>query len=240
MHFAIYSSAKDPNVTFDFLRKVAVAITVQLTQHFQAYFELGASSSVSVYADPSVIPEGARRFEITDEIPEAPDAVAYHSVDARGNPFCKIGWKVCLAMARGIVSEALRQLSIGISHECLEAEADPYVCEWSDMPDGVREVAVEVCDPVESDSYDIDVGGHKIAVSNFVTARWFDSGSPTDRSVKFDYLGKLKAPFTKSSGGYWVVREGGPTGTVTQEFGESVTDEKREQKTKFGRWRQRS
>jgi hypothetical protein len=223
MRFAIYASVKDPNITYEFLTRAAVALELQLTQHFQAYEELGASCTVSAYDGPPVDDHDVH-FEITDKIPEAPGAVAYHSVDPiNGRAICRISRDACLEIANGDVKEMLRQLTIGISHECLEAEADPNCNEWADMPDGEREVAVEPADPVEGDSYDIPVdGGDPIAVSNFVTEQWFDADAPS--GTKFDYMGKLTAPFTMSPGGYWDVRTGGPTGVITQEFGEKASD----------------
>lgn len=64
-------------------------------------------------------------------------------------------------------------------------------------------VFVHNCDPVESDSYPIQVRlGQEVRVvrvSNFVTPRWF--GLPDTGG--FDFMGRLTAPFTMTAGGYY-------------------------------------
>ena len=61
--------------------------------------------------------------------------------------------------------------------------------------------AMEVCDPVEDEAYEVHVGGRAVSVSNFVLPAWFDSQS-TGEPV--DLLGSLSAPFTLTKGGYAV------------------------------------
>ena len=94
------------------------------------------------------------------------------------------------------------------SHEDLEMRGDPDCNQWWRMPDG-RETASEACDAVEGDSYPIEVSiaGHsrKIMVSNFVLPAWWTPGAPGP----YDFLGKLKAPFTMTAGGYMIIRDRG-------------------------------
>lgn len=91
-------------------------------------------------------------------------------------------------------------------HEVCEENLDPDCAQWKPMPDG-REVAFESCDPVEGDSYlqDATIGDEtrQIPVSNYVLPSYFD---PSGRHP-FDRMGKLKAPFTMTDGGYMAVRD---------------------------------
>ena len=61
-----------------------------------------------------------------------------------------------------------------------------------------------------------------IAVSNFIGPRWFSNGAGP-----YDYLGNLKAPWQMTPGGYLIKRN---AGVVTQVFGESYPDWKRDGK----------
>lgn len=70
-------------------------------------------------------------------------------------------------------------------------------------------VYVHNCDAVESDSYLVD----GVAVSNFVLQAFFDAHAET--GSKFDFLGKLRAPFSMSRGGYQITRtEPGKTSQI--------------------------
>lgn len=89
-----------------------------------------------------------------------------------------------------------------VSHEVIETFADPG-CDVSwPMPNGSK-VDFECSDPVEADSYPITVtigsDVRVVMVSNFVTPAWFGLEDRTP----FDYLAKLKAPFTMTPGGYY-------------------------------------
>lgn len=108
-----------------------------------------------------------------------------------------------------------------LSHEVLETFVDPNVSLWAQSSTGLL-ISYEVCDPVESDGYDITVYQHKVAVSNFVTPAWFDPQA--SGSDQFDYLSKVHAPFTMSRGGYWVQMT---EGKVTQKFGEHFPEWKK-------------
>ncbi|HET7380035.1 MAG TPA: hypothetical protein VFJ24_08350 [Gaiellales bacterium] len=91
-------------------------------------------------------------------------------------------------------------------HEAMEMRADPACDQWRPMPDG-RQVALEVCDPVEADTYPVQVTiageTRTVMVSNFVLPNFFIAGS----EGPWDYMGRLPGPFSMSDGGYMVVRE---------------------------------
>lgn len=92
------------------------------------------------------------------------------------------------------------------SHEVIETFVDPGCDQSWPMPDGSR-VDFEAGDPVESDSYPITVTmgreARVVMVSNFVTPAWFGLGDQPPAFGLYDYLGKLRAPFTMTPGGYY-------------------------------------
>jgi hypothetical protein len=130
-------------------------------------------------------------------------AEAYHSVDDAGRPYLR-----CLPPSSPLDATDL-------SHEILETMGDPTADRWVKMPDG-SEIAVEVCDPVQAESYirDTTVLGEtrSVKVSSFVLPGFFDASSPGP----YDRLGSVKAPFGMSSGGYEAVLDA--TGNETNVF----------------------
>ena len=92
-------------------------------------------------------------------------------------------------------------VSAALSHEVCEWFGDRFINLWAD--DGGRnEYALELCDPVEDDSYELA----GVSVSNFVTKRYFDHLAP--KHAQFDYLKKLKKPYSMTPGGYLLIRHG--------------------------------
>lgn len=103
-----------------------------------------------------------------------------------------------------------------LSHECLETFGDLYANSWADLGDGGC-YAWELCDPVESDSYEMTVsaGGDSITgtVSNFVLPAWFDA----EGTGPFDWMGLLGSPFEVRPDGYVVAMT---DGNITDQWGE--------------------
>ena len=126
--------------------------------------------------------------EIVDDL-DQPGALGYHSDDLR--PFIRV-------LAQGAAT------SVTLSHEFLETLCDPTCDQWKARGDGTQ-VALEVCDPVEGDSYSrtaMVLGETRsVNLSNYVLPVWF---SLTGARV-FDVMGKVTAPFQMSPGGYMVV-----------------------------------
>ena len=124
----------------------------------------------------------------------------------------------------GTVLAGQNSVASVLSHEVLETFVDPTVNLWADRGDGVA-IALEVADPVESDSYLIDVDGTEVNVSNFVTPYWFDPQAKPKR--RFDFMRTTKGPFKMSPGGYVVeMREG----KVSQRFGAQYPEWRRAMK----------
>ena len=158
--------------------------------------DTGIGALTPVYCE---VPAGADLLVILDNADQAGD-LGYHDETPDGKPY-----------ARAFVTPILDQggkplrtdmsVSACVSHEVCEWFGDPYVNLWAD-DGGRKEYAVELCDPVENDSYEID----HVAVSNFVTKRYFDHLAP--KGSRFDYLKKLKKPYSMTPGGYLLIRHG--------------------------------
>lgn len=102
-----------------------------------------------------------------------------------------------------------------LSHEVLEMLVDPTCTGWRSMGGG-RDIALEVGDPVQADSYAQRATVGELArdmwLSNYVTPRYFDPAGVGG----FDRMGKLDAPLSMSVGGYQIVRE--KTGDIVNIF----------------------
>ncbi len=85
------------------------------------------------------------------------------------------------------------------SHELLEMLADPLVNLAAEGACQGRPAlfALEVCDPVAGDGYEID----GVPVANFVLPTWFARGPLPDDAL-VDHLGRLAEPFTLAPAGY--------------------------------------
>lgn len=154
-------------------------------------------------------PKGARVISLVDTADD-PQALGYHT-ETGAIQSGIVGCKPELDQGAHPLTGPYSVASI-LSHEVLEMAVDPRCNLWADSGRGFL-VAYEVGDPVQSDHYDID----GVTVSNFVLPAWFDPNTP--RGTKVDYLGNLRAPFTMSSGGYWVQLR---AGQATQKFGEHM------------------
>jgi hypothetical protein len=184
----------------------AEACDIQLSQDVSAAWNIASPLRVSTTPNPNEY-----QFFFVDTIPEAPNALAYHSVDNRGVPFGKIGVVPTL--------HAGEPLSSAASHEAVELQCDIYCASWSFSTRLRALVATESCDPVQSDTYGIKVSsGSEVLVSNFVTPSYF-----TDDALgePLDHLRNLTQTFEIAPGGYQIRMNGGRVKNV---FGDKVSD----------------
>jgi hypothetical protein len=133
--------------------------------------------------------------EIDDDPQKVADAVGYHDLNNKGIPY---GFVFTDVAAK--IGEAW---STTLSHEVLELLADPdvnllVVGPHPKNPKGVALRTYEVCDPVQSDSYDID----GIKVSNFVTPLYF-AQLPRPNATRTNYLNNGLDRFGVRPGGYF-------------------------------------
>jgi hypothetical protein len=124
------------------------------------------------------------------------DAQGYHDIKKDGLPLSKV-----------FVIPTLEQgdkVSATACHELAEMLVDPSANLWSDGPRGTI-WAYEVCDPVEEDEFDV----HGIAMSDFVTPAYFELFRLKQRKrTPYDFMDKLKKPFSLRPGGYMDIRQG--------------------------------
>jgi len=184
--FACINTSKSlSNTDVEFM---VAACQAQAVEFCQAY---GLDPpAAALYRDISALPaDDIYVCAIVDSLDE-PGALGYHS-ELGDRPFIRV-------LAQG------PQTSVTLSHEFLELLGDPTCDRWAKRGDGT-EVAVEVCDPCEGDSYPVlaEVAGEwrTVEVSNYVLGSWFDPAG----KAPFDRLGKLTAPFQMTDGGYMVV-----------------------------------
>ena len=147
-------------------------------------------------------------------------ALGYHTQDPNGNVWGRVFVSPVLDHG-GTIMKGAKSISAVLSHEILETFYNPYVNMWANRGD-VTFVAVEVCDPVENDCYEITVNNTPVSVSNFVLDVWFDSAMKN--APRYDFLSKLKAPLTLSKGGYNVIFNS-ETGDVKSIFGSKDEEE---------------
>ena len=133
--------------------------------------------------------------ELDDDPNKVQQAVGYHELNHKGIPY---GFVFTDVAAK--VGEAW---STTLSHEVLELLADPdvnllVIGPNPKSPSSVALRAYEVCDPVQSDTYNID----GITVSNFVLPLYFARlANPT--TTRTNYLSQPLDRFGVRPGGYY-------------------------------------
>ncbi len=199
-------------VTPEWLARTAAGLTKDLQQTVAQFWPEAAGAVVRVGSGPSDVgPDEIPAF-ITPTTPE-PGAIAYHSDDGSAKPF--------IVLALDTVS-TLQEAQEALSHEFDETIADAPCNRWADNGAG-EESAFEICDPVESNSYPVDLGdgGDPVWASDFVLPAFFSQNA----SGPYCYLalagnaqaqvaGTPSAPFAVATGGYEVERTA--TGSETQ------------------------
>jgi len=156
---------------------------------------------------------------IMDDADQA-KALGYHSQDANGKVWGRVFVNPILNNG-GTILTGGKSVSVVLSHEILETFYNPYINLWANRGDETF-VAVELCDPVESIHYAIEVSGSNISVSNFVLEAWFDKEMA--EAGRFDYLSTLKSPLTLAPGGYNIVFNS-ETGEVKPTFASKEDEE---------------
>jgi hypothetical protein len=214
-------------VTNNQVNTMCQAIQIQLDLHVLPAWNM-KSGTVRFYADATKVPGYAWVVSMLDSSTQA-GALGYHSVDndkVDGFIFAQ----PVLSNAGVVLYNPSNPQDVSVasvlSHEVCEMVGDRFAGFWSDGPavvagDGktYTQYALELCDPVEGDSYVISVGSTPVSVSNFIFPSWFNAQA-TAANLPFDYLGKLTKPFSMTPGGYLIVAQAGATAQV---FGEAVT-----------------
>jgi hypothetical protein len=194
-------------VTIACINKATVALGVpfdKLTAALQAcydqYFVPVWGYPVKLYNTTAAKPSDWQLIYFDDA--DQAGALGYHELTKKGQPVSKIFVKTTLADNELV--------SVTACHELFEMAIDPVANLWAEANDGI-EYAYEMCDPVEEDTFDVD----GVPMSNFLHPAWFEPFKHPP-GTKYDHLGRLKAPYTMTKGGYMIVMK---NGKVSQKFG---------------------
>lgn len=161
-----------------------------------------------VFGEPGqTAPPGSWVIGVLNDADQA-DALGWHTEEG-GVVFGRVFTSPVLDNGGDVLDGPVSVASV-LSHEVLETWADPACNAERSCGDGTS-VALEIADPVESDTYDVRVSGQVVSVSNFVTEAWCD---PQNRTGPWDFLGLLDGPLQMRPGGYMVVTRQGRTREV--------------------------
>ena len=152
--------------------------------------------------------------------PDTAGALGYHTQDPDGRVWSRVFTDPLVKNGKGILNGS-NSVSVVLSHEILETFYNPYVNLWSNRSDATF-VAMELCDPVQGDCYDVEVDGKMVSVSNFVLNEWFDR--EMGKAGRFDYMNKLSGPLSTSKGGYTVIFNS-ETGEVKSVFADKEDED---------------
>lgn len=153
--------------------------------------------------------------------------LGWHTEGPNANVYGRVFAEPVLTHGGNALTAALSVCSV-LSHEAVETLLDPAIDRWAQRGDGIL-IAVEGCDPVEGDSYQMVITaatGEQVTgmVSDFILPEWLD---PNAAAGATDYMGLVTAPFQVRKTGYIIVMSGG---TVSQQWGEEYPGWRQETK----------
>jgi hypothetical protein len=179
------------------------ALQAQIIEDY--YPTYGTLALLEFRAKGSPIPKGTWELVFADNSPQA-QALGYHETTANGDPigYCFVGSDL----------DAGESWTVTASHEMLEMLGDPDIqlVEEEDNNDGSFTMRMhEMCDACEDDSLaytkkqsdgtDFRLSdGSSVLFSDFVLPPYWDVNAPA--GSKFDFQGKISAPFQILTGGY--------------------------------------
>ena len=143
---------------------------------------------------------------LTDDTPE-PGDLGYHT--DLGVPNAVIQVTETLGYGGSILQPGSGNPAVSavVSHEAAEMLVDPLATMYVPLLGSTSQVAMEVCDPVQGDAYDIG----EVSVSDFVTPGWFLNIG------KADQLGVATGSKLRPGGYYVLKAEDGSTSSVMGE-----------------------
>jgi len=152
---------------------------------------------------------------ILDDADQAGD-LGWHTEGPDADVYGRVFAQPVLANGGNALTADLSVCSV-LSHEAIETLGDSACDRWAQQESGML-IAVELADPVESDSYQLTVSarGEQVTgtVSDFVLPAWFD---PQAAGGNTDHMGLVTAPFQVRDTGYVIQMNGG---NVTEVWGE--------------------
>jgi len=189
------------------LKKAVGACAKQLKLHVAPTWDM-VPPPVVFFNDKKQVPAGADILTVLDNSDQA-GFLGYHRVTPEGMPYSRVFVSPILNHGGDPLTGAL-SVSTVLSHEICEWMVDHSLNLWADGPEG--QYAIEICDPVEEDTYEIE----GVSVSNFVTRRFFEGLAPS--TSQFDHMNKVKKPFMVSPGGQMQVRQNGKVQSIYGAF----------------------
>lgn len=154
-------------------------------------------------------------------------ALGYHSEDASGIEYGRVFAETVFQNGGAALTGELSVCSV-LSHEGCEFFGDQAANLWADVGNGTA-IALELADPVESDSYPLTIGtgpdAFTASLSDFMLPAWFNPDAPA--GSKFDWLDLVTAPFQVRSTGYAIELK---EGSVSEIFGEHYPEWRKETK----------
>ncbi len=231
---------RSTSITNSDLSIIASACATQISRDFGPVW---GKNNVPVEATTSDtnLSTNVGRIYIFDNADQA-GSLGYHTESINGIVFGRVFARTILNYGLPVLFNQATPNSITVSsvvsHEILELLGNPFVSLWCDGPNnnGYSEYAYEMCDAVEANVYAINTTVVrnrsnvvvKVAVSNFVYPKYFDTASPV--GSKLDHLGLLSGPFSMTSGGYMIIRN--DSGDINEVFGANYPDVLREMREK--------
>jgi len=180
--------------------------------------------TITFYADASKVPGHAWLFTFIDTDRSVPGALGYHTLNQNGQVQAFIMCAPTLQNGGVVLYDPANPnnyaVSATFSHEAIEALLDRFCVEYA--VNGTKLYAFEACDPCEDVNITVEVNGQKVFVSDFILPAYFNVENITG---PYDYCKALKAPFSLTSGGYYVV--GTSVSNLHQVFGRTMPDWKR-------------
>ena len=178
-------------LTDDQIKPAVDALQIQVHRDFAPAW--GIDADLVFVPKGQTPPPGAWQIAVLNTSDQA-GALGYHDLTADGLPIGKV--------FAGDDLDSGTSWSVTLSHELLEMLGDPDInlTVLVDLPHHKGRLYVyEACDAVEDDSLGYLING--ILVSDFIFPSWFESFRQPN-STKFDFQGKLSAPFQLLPGGY--------------------------------------
>lgn len=176
------------SLTPEVMAEIAAACNDQLNNEFASYY--GGDYEVRVGKDSTDIEAGEYVYSFVPTLADAPGASAYHDENGDGVPvaFCAVTTCGSLTGPDGV--------SVDATHELCEAAADPGCNTMCDNGNG-QLIAYEVCDPVETQTYESHSPSAKgVQVTNFVFPSWFNpkGKAPFDYMCSVQIIGGVSPP----------------------------------------------
>jgi hypothetical protein len=194
------------------------AINRQIAEDFEPYWSLGARLRLEGRSGKKPTKNGLADMRGDAVLylwngADVDDALGYHDANNRGIPYGFVFTELSKKLGEN--------WTVTLSHEALELIGDPEanLLVQGPHPDNPKLTVFhwyEMCDAVQSETYEID----GIEVSNFVLPLYFTGGD--ELGSRNDYLGRVHDGRTLQSFG---VNPGGYVGFFNPESGESETFE---------------